>query len=510
MNRIQAKFVGEAIVNRLDQAYQKVADVCVQRPILFSFLLSLLFLWPTLLNSGPYYFGDTEGYLRGGELAIAFAGNLVSGLFGGGAADDGRIAAATSGIHGVRSVAYAVFTYLGRWPDDTMFLSVWVQSALVIFVLDTFFEQVGIRQKAPRALLGIWAILIFVTPMPWFAVYATPDVFAGIAILAIGLLTVYQDKIHLYRRLVLSGLAYFSVLAHLSMIPILGLLGALSGLVFLLDLRRVGWLNSAKGYAWVAVPLLLGLASSLAINIVGFDEPSVVGKRYPILLARSIEDGPSHRYLTESCEQGMDYAVCEIYPDNNIPTTAGEFLWEKGGIRDLATSEQMERVRQEESEIIQAAMSRYPLDTVLKSVSHGFQQIFSIALIDHKFEQDIERNHEGEVYTTYAKPERLGLKAFFEVVFLTAFAGILFLLIWLIRSGALSYHSPFGRLMVMVGGGILINAAICGALSAVTDRYQGRVVWAFMACVLIIAWDYRRAQQKTMTAPASDPEISAL
>lgn len=482
----------------------------MQRPLLFSFCLSLVFLWPTLLNSGPYYFGDTEGYLRGGELAIAFAGNLISGLFGGSGSDGEAIAAATSGIHGVRSVAYAVFTYLGSWPNDTMFLSVWVQSILVIFVLDTFFEQVGIRQKAPRVLLGIWAILILVTPMPWFAVYATPDVFAGIAILAIGLLTVYQDKIHIYRRLVLSGLAYFSVLAHLSMIPILGLLGALSGLVFLLDLRRVGFLQTAKGYAWVAVPLLLGLVSSLAINIVGFDEPSVVGKRYPILLARSIEDGPSHRYLTESCDQGMDYAVCEIYPDNNIPTTAGEFLWEPGGIRDLATSEQMERVRQEESEIIQAAMSQYPLDTVFKSVSHGFQQLFSIALFDHKFEQDIVRNDRGEVYTTYLKPERLGLKAFFEVVFLITFGAILFLLIWLIRSGALSYNSPFGRLMVMIGGGIVINAAICGALSAVTDRYQGRVVWALMACVLIMAWHYRETRQTSMATPAADAEVSAL
>lgn len=465
-----------------------------------------------LINGGPYYFGDTEGYVKGGQLAIAFASNLISGLFssgGGSGGGNAEIEAATNGIYGVRSVAYAVFAYLGKWPGDSVILATWVQSLFVIFVLDTFFELSGLRSKSPRILLAIWAILLIATPMAWYAVYATPDVFAGIAILAISLLTVYRDKIHIFRRLILSGLIFFAVMSHLSLIPVLGLLGAFSGFVFLFDIKRLGFFVVAKAFAWVAVPIALGLGTSLAINIVGFDEPSVTGKRYPILLARSIEDGPALWYLREQCAAGSDFAVCEIYPDDTLPTTAGEFLWEPGGIRDIATAEQMERIRVEESQIVQAALSRYPFATLRRSITQTYYQIFSFGLGDHRFEMELVRDPEGELFTTYDKPQQYALRGMIQRVFLAAFMVSLFYFIWILANRAISIQSPLGRMLIMVTGGTFINAAICGSLSAVTNRYQGRVVWVFIACILVIAWA-RHAHQKAIQKPSISAGDEAL
>lgn len=62
----------------------------------------------------------------------------------------------------------------------------------------------------------------------------------------------------------------------------------------------------------------------------------------------------------------------------------------------------------------------------------------------------------------------------------------------------------------MVTGGVFINAAICGSLSAVTSRYQGRVVWVFIACILVLAWATRTRQTdpKDAANPEADKALS--
>ena len=52
--------------------------------------------------------------------------------------------------------------------------------------------------------------------------------------------------------------------------------------------------------------------------------------------------------------------------------------------------------------------------------------------------------------------------------------------------------TDLGRLclaLVLVVAGLLINAAVCGALSGVFPRYQARVIWLapFMACLAALA-----------------------
>ena len=482
-------------MTRWDQTVEKLAAWTTQRPNAFLFCLSIAFLWPVLLNGSPYYFGDTEGYLRGGELALKFVTETVGGLFGT-AEQGGGVAEATSGIYGVRSVAYAVFAYLTKWPGDTLLLTAWVQSVCVIFVLDTLFQAVGLRDKAPKAMLAIYAILLFLTPAPWFADFATPDVFAGIAILSIAILTAFPDKVPVHRRIILGGFIFFSVVAHLSHIPILGLVTALAGLLLLLEGGRAEIIRSGFRFAWIAVPALFGLFGAVAINFIGFDEVSVSGKRYPILLARSIEDGPALWYLREACAEGADYAVCELYPDDNIPIGAGEFLWDPGGIRDIATPEQMERIRNEEAEIIEIALARYPFATLIAAVRGSVEQLYKIGLMDHRFEFEMRRGPDGDVFTLAEEPQRRGLKVLFVIVFLATYLAALAALFVVLRARTLPLNGPFGRLLIIVGGGFVVNAVICGSLSAVTDRYQGRVVWVLIACIAVLVWAHLEAQKK--------------
>lgn len=474
-----------------------MADGATKRPILFVFCLSIAFLWPILLNGSPYYFGDTEGYLRGGELALQFAGSELAGLFGSGR-ESADVTDATSGIYGVRSVAYAVFAYLTKWPGDSLLMTAWVQAVCVIFVLDTLFRMSGLFEKSPQTMLAIYAILICLTPAPWFANFATPDVFAGIAILSIALLTAWPETIPIHRRVVLAGFICFSVIAHLSHIPILGLVTALSGGLLLL----AGWrdlLKTILRFAWIGVPALVGLGGAVAINFIGFDEASVSGKRYPILLARSIEDGPARWYLEEACAEEPVYAVCELYPDNDFPSGAGEFLWDDGGIRNIATPEQMERIRDEEAEILEIALARYPFASFVAAIRGSGKQMYKIGLIDHRFEFELKRDAEGEIFTAVAGPKMRAIKVVFAITFLFSYVGALGALIWALRTRSAPLNGPSSTLLVVVASGILINAVICASLSAVADRYQGRVIWTLIAAIAVFVWAHLQTQTQDET-----------
>jgi hypothetical protein len=98
---------------------------------------------------------------------------------------------------------------------------------------------------------------------------------------------------------------------------------------------------------------------------------SLAPNRVPVLLARSIEDGPGRWYLEEECAQVDRYAICELFDE--IPSSVFEMLWAEDGIR-TATDEQMARIRAEETEIVLAAARRYPLQQAQALVGNTLYQ----------------------------------------------------------------------------------------------------------------------------------------
>jgi len=78
-------------------------------------------------------------------------------------------------------------------------------------------------------------------------------------------------------------------------------------------------------------------------------------------------------------------------------------------------------------------------------------------------------------------------------VYLVFFASIVFLIV---------NRRRLDRIEVAAVGvaviGLLANAAVCGILSGVTDRYQGRVAWILPTLAFIIfarLWDEGRSSQ---------------
>ena len=241
--------------------------------------------------------------------------------------------------------------------------------------------------------------------------------------------------------------------------------------------------------------MVLAVAALLGTSYLAFGEASLAPKRYPIQLARSVSDGPGAWHLRDHCATER-YAICEIFGPNP-PRQVGDFLWSENGVRYRATPEQMERIRAEESMIVRRAAMEYPVQQLRRSATNIFLQFFYFGTDDLVFGDRIAGGTDDPTLVRAHPDDRL-LKTASEVLIYLGFAASTVLLF-----AARQRLRPVEVAAISVATiGLLANAAVCGILSAVTDRYQGRVAWILPALALIILLRIRAETKPAATTTA--------
>lgn len=470
--------------------------------IVFFAALMAAALWPAIVSGGGLWFPDLAPYVRGGHVAT----QTVLGLSNGPPSDVGvapPVAAVpgdtgvTGGaglasesadeVSGVRSIPYSVFAYLATLTLPRFWALVLVQAAALAFLVLGFAR----REAGPA---WIYVALVAVSTASLAASTAGPDMWAGLLLLGIASLA-RSGRAMGRAELWLTGLIVtFGLASHASHI----LLGAALGLFVWMWPKVTG--AKPGGGKLVALAMAAGIAGVLATSVIGFGEASLAPKRYPIVLARAIEDGPALWHLEAHCDD-YDYAVCEVFPDG-IPDDVGSFLWNEGGLRERATPEQMDRVRAEETLILRRAFMEYPFAQARRAVTNFARQAAMIAEAPPlgriaRYDGDGAATPSGErgwqtVRTIAATGH--GIVGIGSVIGLFGLGvGGLILSRWS-RSSA--------QLAAIVVFGLLANAAICGVLSAPDGRYQTRVAWVLPLAVVAIA-------SKALSRPnRSRPEAS--
>ncbi len=453
-------------------------------------LLTLLLLWPLSLNWHPFYVADSASYLRGGGTGIE-TGMLMlrewwqdlSGSSGGSAAvanegSSAAVAAAVGQAGGTRSLIYSLLAYLLRMPGQSLLTLVVFQAGVVAFLV--LLTQ---RLMAPDATkpgqLGMIAATALLTSAGWSAATAMPDIFAGVVLLGSIPLTLYLERLGMAERTGLVLLIALAITAHASHLP-LALATLLTGGAIRYHLRRPGRAEAVRDVFWILSAPILALAALFALSYVGFGTVSVAPKRYPILLARSISDGPGLRYLQEHCG-AKKYAICEVF-GTDFPTHPREFLWGRNGVRYRATSEQMERIRNEEWSIVRNAAAEYPMLQLGSSAKNVFRQFGSFGLGKVDFRAALVVGPSGRVDLVDVTEDRPRLRTWFSAIFYVVFAASLAILVLVSRQLANIERGA----VLLVGVGLVSNAAICGVLSGVSDRYQARVAWAIPLLAMLI------------------------
>ena len=464
------------------------------------YLITLaLLLWPVAINRAPFYSPDSASYLRGGAFGfntgLLFLEQWWQSLVGTASAVTAGVdpkAAAASAVAeagGVRSLVYSVATYLLRFPGNSLLALAIAQAGAVALVVSCLRRLIA-PQLGLRPSLAVGAAIAALTSAPWYAAYAVPDILAGIMIAGALALTVFFDRMGIVLRLTLIALIAFCITTHGSHLP-LAFCVLVAGAVASFVLKRPSPALAVRRLLWFVSPIILAVAALLGTSYVAFGEPSLAPKRYPIQLARSVSDGPGAWYLRDHCATER-YAICEIFGPNP-PRRVGDFLWSEKGVRYRASPEQMERIRAEESTIVRRAAMEYPAHQLRRSATNIFLQLFDFGTDDLVFGRRMVGGADDSSLV-HTRPDNRMLKTISEAAIYLTFAASIFLLFTLRRR----LRSVEVAAISVAVVGLLANAAVCGILSAVADRYQGRVVWILPVLALII-WLRVRADANPAT-----------
>lgn len=472
--------------------------------------VALMLLWPAFVNGEPFYMPDTPSYLRGADGAIhqltgassAWSGELqkrfptasdsdparvaTSSQSGAPASPSGWIAKASPEPEVVlkgRSIYYGAFLYIAQWLGNfwaMAFFQALLCAVAIMLTVARLRDSFG-RKTTPTTIAGVGLGVAALTPLGFFASYLLPDVLGGLGLLAIGHILFFWERTTHLSRVFWFALLALAVISHTANVMLVAVLatGAVLGLAF-------GMPASRQGLTTVASALVIGLICQL---IFSWGVKYTTGEapiRPPFLAARIIEDGPGYDYLREHCpEARLIYCRTLTFRQRD----SDRLLWSTDpseGIFQALGPHDQRQAADEQSRFVLAVLKYRPLDFLGSSLRAFFSQItyFSLESFNytraniHYFEKKLPSPFLEHARQSRAYQNTMPV-AFTEWATLLSVLASLAAIVWAVRT---SYRrekrlTPAASFLILLVAGILMNAAICGALSTPRGRYQMRLIW---------------------------------
>ena len=440
-------------------------------------LLTALLLWPAFATGAPWAFADTTSYYRGGAAAwgilldamglrpdapapsAAPAGNVPTDL-------DGGEAMGGATATGIRSVPYSLGVYA-----SIRLAGIWAPVVAMAFATAGLIWLVAGALR-PAVRLAIGAGLALLTALPFFVSLLQPDAATVFVVLVPLAIMLRGERQGIWAVAGLLALMAFAALAHYGNLP----LAALA----MLWLGLWAWRRGRRGLSALCLgPIVAVGVVNAAIGLVAGTGPSLAPGRFPILLARSIEDGPGHAYLTQACPEA-EYAFCEVYDE--IPADVGAVLWGPDGVARRATDDQLARIGAEELSLLVDIFRYDPWGQIEAFLGNGLRQLVLFgsaqgmpARFRHTpYDLEVDRLEGGAwLPSPPAAAERM--------LVVLGLAGLL----WAVWRPP---HPEARGAVAFLAASLILYAFVCGGLSAPVPRYQGRLVWLipFLAAVLLL------------------------
>lgn len=402
-----------------------------------------LLAWPTILNGYPIVFSDTGALLDMGLLPSM--GWDKPFLYG-------PLIAALS-LH--RSLILAA-------ASQTLLLSYMLWATQAAFA----------PARASRH-LAVCLVLTVATAAPWFASTLLPDAFTPFV--ALGMITAAGT---LPRRHVLpvSLITAAAIAAHLSHLVLAsGLIAALTLLRLRLPWRPLASLAAA-------------LIFLLATNLIGHGRLAISPYGSVFALARLIGDGPARDYLARICPD-QTLALCAWR--DRLTDDSDQFLWDPASpfwsdplpLPDFAA---------QASRIVAGTIRTEPTAVIRNLYRNAAHELTRVDLGDTlvpDFLADTVRPRIARWYPAAelarfdASRQLAGLLAplaakLLPVQRLILLLGLTGCTILLVTSLRLKPRpGPRAEFAALILIALVANAVATGALSAVHDRYQARLVW---------------------------------
>ena len=467
---------------------------------------ALLILAVVAINGHPSVFTDTDDYYAlGKELATAVGlGPPPLDL------SDFDVKQAAIDAHmgytqmASRSAIYSVFLYAIE-SAGTLWLVTLVQ-ALAVSWLVMITWRVALPRVRRRTAVVMIGILALVSPLPFFAGFAMPDIFAGVALLAAALLLIYPNQLSRREYLAISATLTFALAVHTSHVLFMVPLIAAGGLA-------LAWLgidrrSAARRLGGVGLAVIVALAANSVYGVAIRLRTGDQLRNQPFLTSRLLADGPGRAYLRHACADGQPYVLCAF---KNKPLNDSEdILWSDlpgTGVFMLSNYATRVRIEEEEARFVLSTLMYAPGAQLIASLRNWGRQLALIQVDDPirdpvfyltdpywkatNLPQVIARIEDCGKRGT-ACPSRLTVP-----VSRWWHGGMLVISTLIVLTGAVrlrrreSINAPDDRhllaLIAIIAAGILLNAAVCGILSGPFARYQSRIIWlAPMLAMLVV------------------------
>jgi len=303
----------------------------------------------------------------------------------------------------------------------------------------------------------------------------------------------------LWERVGAAALLAASSLFHVTHL-VTAIAAAVAGFVagyFWRSEMRVPWRRAAFA---TGIALAVAVAMQFAFDAAARTLLGTALKRPPFLTARIIADGPGKLYLDSACQQ-QTFFLCS-YRQRDF-RNADAFLWSgtpDSGLFSTITVEQRLRLIDEEPSFVAAVVAQYPIAVVKAMVSNAIEQFALIwpseAWADPGASFGDPNWRDKGLFEVApflrACVARLGScvpmipeSLVAAIVFATTLAslGVIaahFTMQIFRAAGAQSTDCAYQRAIIfslLIVASLVVNAAICGAISGPHPRYQARVAW---------------------------------
>ena len=434
------------------------------RLLLFAAVWAIL-LWPVVWNGDPLGFPDTRGYYEQGGQVVGRITSLIASSPAGEGAGGAAGETEDQPVYQIRSVPFATMVNVSmRIAGDVGFVA--LLSAVTAWLVLLAVRDLPTGRAAAVALVTAGS-----TTLPFYASQVMADVMAGWLVLIAALLALRRWG--RWTAAALLVLAFLSIASHYSHLALGLVLMPVLGLVLAAQ-RRWGLAVAAQA------PLALSLALNVTVGVAAGSGVSVAPARLPILLARTLADGPGEEYLAENCPQA-EWTLCEVYGDER-PGRINEILWGPDSIIARSTPQQRRAIAAEEVPLVLAVLRAHPIEQGVALLGNAVEQLGMIGLDDaQRTEMQLVSAREMRI-SRQPLEEDAAVRVLEPIQWAAVGAGLLAAATALV-SGGPGVRVALGLLAL----GLLANAGICGGLSAPADRYQGRVIWVLVLMGLALA-----------------------
>lgn len=421
----------------------------------------LLLLAPALWNGFPLLQYDTGGY-----LARWYEGHLEES----------------------RSTVYGLYLMFTARPD--FWPAVAVQGLLTVWVLWLTLRAHALA--SPVILIVTSAALTIATALPWLVSTLLTDVFAGLSVLALYLVTLRAETLARWEHCALIALIAFSAATHTATLAVLLALLVAGFIVALVRRNLAPFAGLARGALALAISVALLLAANFAVA--GRLAWTPGGSAIPF--GRMLQAGIVTRYLAEHCPDPRLPKLCAHR--DKLPGNADFFFWGSDLFDALG---RFEGLGDEMRLVVRESLTAYPGAQLAAALKATAEQLVRVATgyglrtdIWHSY-WTIERFAPQALPAMKAARQQNGELSFTMINRLhvpVAWGSMLLLVGVLALAARRRAFAGVGELAAVVALAILANAAVCGALSNPNDRYGARMIWLATLVVLLVPWLRRR------------------